>query len=54
MSGMTYQPGLLIDDNNVLVAVQDIERDFFRNEFIFARRLCHHDGYFIPGLDLVI
>ena len=53
VAGMDDHAGRLVDDNQVVVFIQNVERNVFGDDFQFAERVGHDDLYPIRGLHLI-
>ena len=53
VAGMDDHAGGLVDDNQVVVFIQNVERNVFGNDFQFAERIGHDDLNPVRGLHLV-
>ena len=54
VTGVYHQARLLVDDDDVVVFVDDVQRNLFRLDVGLARRIGEHDGDDVVGLHLIV
>ena len=54
MSGVHHKTCLFVDDNNVVIFVDDGQRDVFWGDVSLTRRIGKYDGNDVVGLDFVV
>ena len=54
VTGVYHQARLLVDDDDVVVFVDDVQRDGLGLDIGLARRIGEHDGDHVVGLHLIV